>query len=218
MPAFFIAMPFRLAIFDFDGTLADSFPFFGSVFNTLADRHGFRRVEADEVSALRRCDPREIMSRIGVPAWKLPTVARSFVALMRDNAARIPVFPGVHEMLERLHASGIVLAIVSSNSRENVELVLGPDHARLIAHYDCGASIFGKRSRLRKVMRHAKVAPSEAIYIGDQTTDHDAARAEKVAFGAVAWGYGDVDVLRAKAPEVTFGAVAEIAPLLSGPR
>jgi hypothetical protein len=34
---------YKLAIFDFDGTLADSFPFFLSVFNTIADRHGFKR-------------------------------------------------------------------------------------------------------------------------------------------------------------------------------
>ena len=38
-------MTYRLAIFDFDGTLADSFPFFLSVFNTIADRHGFRRID-----------------------------------------------------------------------------------------------------------------------------------------------------------------------------
>ena len=41
-------MTYRLAIFDFDGTLADSFPFFLSVFNTIADRHGFRRIATDQ--------------------------------------------------------------------------------------------------------------------------------------------------------------------------
>jgi len=39
-------MSYRLAIFDFDGTLADSWPFFMSVFNEIADQHGFRRVDA----------------------------------------------------------------------------------------------------------------------------------------------------------------------------
>jgi len=33
-------MKYRLAIFDFDGTLADSFPFFIRVFNQLAEQHG----------------------------------------------------------------------------------------------------------------------------------------------------------------------------------
>jgi phosphoglycolate phosphatase len=206
-------MPYRLAIFDFDGTLADSFPFFSSVFSTLADRHGFRRVEPHEVSALRRCDAREIMAKLGLPSWKLPIVARSFKALMRGNASRVPLFPGVCEMLERLNADGVELAIVSSNSRDNIERVLGADHARLIRHYECGASIFGKRPRLRKVLRKAGVDRGEAIYIGDQPTDHDAARAELVAFGAVAWGYGDIDALRARKPEAAFEHVGEITAL-----
>ena len=49
---------FELAVFDFDGTLADSFPFFASVYNALADRYGFRRVSAEEVTERRGCDAR----------------------------------------------------------------------------------------------------------------------------------------------------------------
>jgi len=34
------------------------------------------------------------------------------------------------------------------------------------------------------------IVPARTIYIGDQTTDAEAARGAGVAFGAVAWGYG----------------------------
>ena len=37
-------MPYSLAIFDLDGTLADSFPWFLRTINDVADRFGFRRV------------------------------------------------------------------------------------------------------------------------------------------------------------------------------
>jgi phosphoglycolate phosphatase len=208
-------MACRLAIFDFDGTLADSFPFLASVFDELADRHGFRRVEPHEVPALRRCDAREIMAHLGVPAWKLPLVARSFIGLMRDNAARVPLFEGIAATLKHLAERGIVLAIVSSNSRDNVEHVLVPDNASLISHFECGASIFGKRSRIRKVLRRSGIAKSEAIYIGDQSTDLDAARAEKVAFGAVAWGYGDIESLKAREPELAFAHASDITRVTS---
>jgi phosphoglycolate phosphatase len=203
-------MPYRLAIFDFDGTLADSFPFLASVFDRLADRHGFRRVEPHEVSRLRRCGAREIMAHVGMPAWKLPLVARSFIGLMRENAAAVPLFDGAAEMLEHLSARGIVLAIVSSNSRENVERVLGPDTARLISHYECGASIFGKRSRIRTVLKRSGIVKADAILIGDQSTDLDAAHAEQVDFGAVAWGYADIEALKALGPAITFERVCDI--------
>jgi hypothetical protein len=43
----------KLAIFDFDGTLSDSFPWFLRVVNSIADKHRFRRIEADDVEMLR---------------------------------------------------------------------------------------------------------------------------------------------------------------------
>ena len=41
--------PYSLAIFDLDGTLVDSFPWFLTHLNGIADRFGFRRVGADEI-------------------------------------------------------------------------------------------------------------------------------------------------------------------------
>ena len=72
-------MRYDLAIFDLDGTLADSFPFFVSVQNRLAVKHGFRRIDPDEIESLRHHSARELMRHVGLPRWKLPWVARSFV-------------------------------------------------------------------------------------------------------------------------------------------
>ena len=44
---------YHLVIFDFDGTLADSFPWFVKVFDTLAERYHFRRITEQEGAALR---------------------------------------------------------------------------------------------------------------------------------------------------------------------
>ena len=46
-------MKYQLVIFDLDGTLVDSFPWFLSIVNSVADKHGFRRVEPSDVDAAR---------------------------------------------------------------------------------------------------------------------------------------------------------------------
>ena len=74
-------MRYDLAIFDSDGTLVDSFPWFARVLNDVADRFGFRRTDAAEREALRACGSREILHRLGVPAWKLPMIAAHMRAL-----------------------------------------------------------------------------------------------------------------------------------------
>ena len=67
--------PYSLAIFDLDGTLADSFPWFLRIINDIADRFCFRRVADDEIEALRHASTRKILSALGFqhqlyPAWK----------------------------------------------------------------------------------------------------------------------------------------------------
>ena len=197
-------MTYRLAIFDFDGTLADSFPFFLSVFNTIADRHGFRRIDTARAGELRHYDTRQMMAHVGMPAWKLPLASKTFMAMMKDSAHAIPLFGGVEEALRHLHAKGVLLTVVSSNAEHNVRTVLGPELAGLVRQYECGMSIFGKASRIRAVLRDCGVTPAEAIYIGDQGTDAEAARKVGVAFGAVHWGYATIEALRAQGCEAEF--------------
>jgi len=51
-------MKYKLAIFDFDGTLADSFPFFLTTVNELAGIHKFKRIDSAELDTLRRYSAR----------------------------------------------------------------------------------------------------------------------------------------------------------------
>lgn len=204
-------MPYDLIIFDLDGTLADSFAFFVSVHNQLADRHGFRRIAPAEIDALRGRSAREVMRHVRLPRWKLPWVARSFVRLMR--AADIPLFAGVGPMLQQLERSGAALALVSSNAADNCRRILGDAHWQRLVHVECGASILGKRRRIARVLRATGIEPARAIYVGDQITDAEAARAAGVAFGAVAWGYATRASLQRLQPAHLFDAVEELALL-----
>jgi len=202
---------YRLVIFDFDGTLADSFPWFTGVLDQTADRFGFRRVDAAEREALRASSSREILRRFGVPHWKLPMIAAHMRRLKAEAADRIPLFEGTGEMLRRLSEKGVQLGIVSSDAEENVRRTLGPDHAARIIHYECGASLFGKHSKLQQVLRRSGVPAGQAIYVGDEVRDAEAARAAGVAFGAVSWGYAKPEVLEAQRPAEFFASMEAIA-------
>jgi phosphoglycolate phosphatase len=203
-------MTYRLAMFDFDGTLADSFPFFLSVFNTVADRHAFRRIDVARAGELRHLGVRQMMDHVGLPAWKLPLASKTFMAMMQDSAHEIPLFDGIADALRHLHGRGVQLAVVSSNSEHNVRAVLGPELTALVARFDCGMSVFGKASRIRAVLKACGAAPADALYVGDQATDAEAARKAGVAFGAVHWGYATIDALRAQACATEFVTPADL--------
>jgi phosphoglycolate phosphatase len=204
-------MPYRLVIFDFDGTLADSAAWFRGVFNGVAERYGFRTVTDEDFAALRGRDNRAIVRHLGVPAWKIPLIARHMRALMTRDIDAIRLFPGAADLLEALRAGGARIAVVTSNTEENVRRVLGPEHARLVSAYGCGASLFGKGAKFRRVLKATGVRPAEAIAVGDEVRDIEAARAAGVAAGAVAWGYADPGLLRERGADHLFETMGEVA-------
>ncbi len=207
---------YQLAIFDFDGTLADSFPWFIGVLNGVADRYGFNRVRPDEVEQLRGYDARQIMRHLRVPSWKLPFIANHMRRLMARDIHGIRLFDGVPDMLRALDGRGVTVAIVSSNSAANIRAILGPDAAGLVAHYGCGASLFGKAAKFRRMLQVTGVPAGRAIAIGDEVRDIDAARKAGIGCAAVTWGYARGDALAARRPDRLLSRVEEIAGLFGG--
>lgn len=209
------AMRYRLAIFDFDGTLADSLPWFIAAMNDVADRYRFRRVLEEEIDTMRGWEARRIVEHLGVPMWRMPVIVRHMRERMASDLASIPLFPGVERMLEELEARGVAIAIVSTNSEANVRGILGERSAARVRHFGCGASMFGKRPKLRRVLRESGIPAARAIAIGDEIRDVEAARAESIPFGAVSWGYTSREALAAHHPAEIFDSVDEIVDRLA---
>ncbi len=207
------SVAYRLAIFDFDGTLADSYPWFTSVLDHMAARHNFRAIDAEERESLRGASARVIMKSLGVSTWKLARIAKDFRAMKVDASSGIPLFPGVPEMLRELHAQGVILALVSSDTEASVRIGLGPELAGLFVHFDCGASLFGKARKFRRVLRKLSMTRAKTICIGDEDRDARAADKAGIDFGAVTWGYSTPESLIAHNPKLTFGAVQDITAI-----
>ena len=182
--------------------------------NDVADRFGFRRIAAGEVERLRHAGPRELLAHLDVPRWKLPAIARHMRRLKARHAGDIALFPGASEMLQALRDSGVTLALVSSDHEANVRRQLGAN-AALVSHFACGASLFGKAPKFRRVLKRTGVSPVAAISIGDEVRDIEAARAAGIACGAVTWGYAAGAALRALEPDLIFERMDDIPRLLA---
>lgn len=204
-------MRHKLIIFDFDGTLADTFPSFVHVFDEAADKYGFKRLDRAQHHVLRGADARQIMAHHAIPLWKVPAIARFMRAGLAADIDNIKLFAGIDHALRSLSAQGVVLTIVSSNSLANVRAVLGSELVSLFSHLECGASLFGKLAKVRKVLAAAGIAPEETMLIGDEIRDAKAAAEAGVDFGAVAWGFNHVEALMACESRQVFHQVDELA-------
>lgn len=203
---------YKLIVFDLDGTLSDSFPWFLSVAASVADRHGFKCI--DDVQAMRGKTTAEIIQALEVPLWRLPWIARDMRRLKSQSLHQIPLFTGVPEMLAALAHRGLTLAVVSSVSEQNARRALGPA-ASQPSHFACGAALFGKARKFKQVMTAAGFAAEATLAIGDEVRDAEAAKAAGIDFAAVGWGYATVDALAKTGPVTVFASVGEIAAWLS---
>ena len=207
-------MKYRFVIFDFDGVVADSYPFFLEIFSELAKLHNFKNIPEEMIPECRKKSAREMMKIVGLPSWKLPFVAKDFIKYMQRDVNKINPFLGIEDVFETLNRSGIVLSIVSSNSMPNIKKIIGDKGFGKLNSVECGVSIFGKAARLKKAMKSSGFKPSESIYIGDQLEDLHAARKAGCAFGVVAWGYGVTESFKKYTPEEEFDSVAAIKRLV----
>jgi phosphoglycolate phosphatase len=206
---------YALAIFDFDGTLADSFPWFCSVLNQTARQFNFREVAPGEIEDLRSRPTREIIARLGVPRWRLPAIAMHMRTLSASSADAIPLFPGVATMLAALTAQGVAIGVVSSNAEATVRRALGPA-AQHVGRFDCGVSLWGKSAKFKAMVRSLGVDAERTIAIGDEIRDIEAAREAGIAASVVIFGYNTAASLRDKYPDLVFDDYTELVTELTG--
>lgn len=202
-----------LVVFDFDGTLADSFDWFCRTQARLAREYRFRSFDADDVDGWRSKSARELIRQSGVRWWQVPSVTRRARTLMREEVGSIAAFPGVDDALAVLRGKGVRLALVTSNSEDNVVRILGE---RTLSRFDqiaCGAPLLGKARKLKQVVRTAGVPRERVLCIGDEIRDADVARDLGIRFRGVSWGYTLPAALQAHSAGPLFTTPAEWALL-----
>lgn len=202
--------PPRLVILDFDGTLADSWPWLVGALEETARHFGLPAIAPAQAEALRGQDSHAALKALGVPTWRLPRLG-SHLRHLAAAAPAPPLFPGIPELLHRLSSAGLTLAIASSNSAAQIRRTLGPELTALIAHQAVEASLFGKAARFRRILRASGIPATAAIAIGDESRDIAAARRAGIAAGAVGWGYAWPSLLAAQKPDALFDSPGDIA-------
>ena len=208
-------MKYKLVIFDFDGTLADSFPWFVQMVNSVAAKYHFKQVADEEIDDLRSLSAVQLVRHLGIPLWKMPMIAHYLRQLMNQDREGINRFEGVDHLLAALHQAGVKLALVTSNSYANVLHVLGQENLDLMTYIECDVSMFGKRARYRKVVKQSGLRAHEVLSIGDEIRDIEASNEERIPFGAVAWGYTHIDALKRHAPTEVFTHIDDILKLFN---
>ncbi|MBM4077781.1 MAG: HAD-IA family hydrolase [Planctomycetes bacterium] len=191
--------PYKMILWDFDGTLADSLSSGLTIYNQIADRYRLNRIT--EPARLREMSSREVMKHLKIPFWKLPWVIRDFIAKQRESIEAIKLFPEIESVLQILANTDLTLGILSSNSEESIRICLNANGVE--QHFDFVVGhvrLFGKQTALKRTITEKGLSAAEVLYVGDEIRDVDAARKANVDIASVAWGWHSAGTLNKQEP------------------
>ncbi len=212
-------MMIRAVLFDFDGTLADSFAPITSSTNHVREHFGLPRLTEAVVREYVGLGLDNLMERL-VP--NAETAAA--VSLYREHHATVmrtqtKLLPGVAETLPELASRGYRMAVCSNKrvefTRELVQLlglapyfgsVLGPDDVEDRAKPDPAMLVEG--------LNRLEVKAAEAVYIGDMAVDVHTARAAGLPVWLVLGGATGQESATASGPDRVLTTFSELATLL----
>jgi pyrophosphatase PpaX len=176
-------------IFDFDGTLVDSYPLIEEAFAHVMREHRLDEAARQLFRQSRGLPLPEQMKLVAPTMWEeLVATYRSFDS--RLGHAR--VFRGIPTLVRKLQQSGVLMGVVSCKRRALVEAEL--EAARLRSFFDV---VIGFEDvtppkpapdPLLAAIARIGVSRSGAVYVGDSMVDLKTGRAARVRTVLAAWG------------------------------
>ena len=215
-------MPTRAVLFDFDGTLADSFEAITASTNSVRESYGLPPLPEAVVreyvgfglsnlvqQLVPNADPDEAVARY---RQHHPTVMLTGTRLM----------PGVADTIPVLARRGLKLAVCSNKqvhfTRELVAaLGLGSYFAAVLGPEDVGDRAKPDPAMLFEGLTRLGVPRADAVYVGDMAIDVHTAQAAGVAVWLVPGGAAGKESATGAGPDRVLTGFAELLDLLPGP-
>lgn len=202
----------KAVIFDFDGTIADSFTIFLDALQAVASQAP--ELTAVAIEDLRKSTTKEIIKKLGIKPWQIPRLIVRGRQEISNRMNQISAFDGMPELLKQL-AGQYEIFILSTNSAENIHNFLAKHGlSGTVTKVYGSIGLMGKSASLKKLLVRQKYAPEDCIYVGDETRDIEAAHKTGLSCVAVKWGFNHPDILAAFQPEAMAATPKELGKTL----
>ncbi|MDR3313644.1 MAG: HAD-IA family hydrolase [Oscillospiraceae bacterium] len=213
---------YAAVLFDFDGTFADSSEGILASANEAFAALGY---PAWEMPAFRRFLGPSLQDSMMRFAGMSPEEAQRAIAIYRasyvaGNCLRLRIFDGMEELLRRLTAENIPVAIASSKITTYLEKILQSVGYRHYFTAVVGAEPTSmendKTHLLQKAAADCGAAPEDCLMVGDRYFDMEAAKALGMQAAGVLYGFGEKEELLAAGADFLAASCKELEAVIFG--
>jgi phosphoglycolate phosphatase len=205
----------KLILFDFDGTIADTFHLGVKISNRLALKYNYGIITPDKEEYCRGKPGKEILKEAGISFYKLPFVVSSFKKEFSKVISELMPFDNICDVIRTLK-SHYELGVITSNASENVNNFMNRNNLDDVFSFIISSrNLFGKAKIFTKIIKERNYQNEELIYIGDETRDIEAAKKKKIKIIAVSWGFNSYELLNKFSPDFIAKEPKEILEILN---
>lgn len=202
-------------IFDFDGTIADDMYDFFDIFNKLAKKYGYKKIQKEQVELFKDNGAAWLLKDLKVAVWKIPHLISESRNDLNNQIEDLNPFQGMVEILKDLHQKGLRLGILTTNTEANVQKFLTKNKLDVFDFIYPKSSLFGKDKIIVRIVREHGLDKNETCYIGDEDRDVEAAKKAGVKSIAVTWGFNSKKRLLSTKPDYVVNKPNEIFKLFN---
>lgn len=205
----------KYIIFDFDGTLANSQDVFMHAWNIFADQYNYKHVVPEDLIATRHLTLQQKAKQFRFPMHKLAIILPKIYRYFREHVQEVRLFDGIKEMLDKLTQNGYTVVILSSNAKENIELLLQQEQIHSVSEVLTSSKLFGKDTVIKKFMKQQQLTAEHVLYVGDELRDILACNKVGVPFMWVSWGLDGFELIEKENPKYVVHTPEEVTEKLS---
>lgn len=206
---------YKYVLFDFDGTLADTEEVNFVIYQKLAEKYNLRNITIDELGHIKKMSAKELMAYVELKKRYLPFLLKRGKNLLKQDMKNVkPCKTDILDTVIKLKNMGIKTAIITTNSKANVQMFLEKHNANIF-DFIASASMFGKESKMKRIIKKEKLSVSEVLYVGDEIRDIHAAKNAGIDIASVGWGYNTVESLKKYKPEYLILEPSELINICS---
>ena len=208
----------KAMLFDFDGTLIDSYPAITASVNHVRALHGLSPLSVAEVTPHVGRGPAHLLAAtvgVGDPAANVAAYRAHHPTVM---GALTHLLPGAAEVLRWLHERGVPRGFAAtspwpSRASWSASWASPTRSTPLLGPEDVGRHKPAP-DMLLAAMQRLGVTAAQTLYVGDMTVDIETARAAGVRVWVVPTGSDTAEALDAARPDHRLRDLGEIGPLI----
>jgi phosphoglycolate phosphatase len=207
--------PKTVAIFDFDGTIADSRDTLGHIINELADEYGYEKLDENEVLKYTSKKAQDFIREDLKLSWlQIPGFASRLRSELNKKITELKPISGMVEVVKELKSRNYKLGIISSNSEDNIRQFLINNDIDIFDFVSSGSSLLGKARNIKSVLSREGFEAKNVVYVGDEIRDRDAADKAGIDVVIVSWGYNSKDSLEKDNKSIIIDSPSQLLDLL----